>query len=110
MDCITDASKFHEWMDEYAKYRRGEKGDAKADMFLGYVSAVFDVVAWEDLICTPPSMTREDVAVVVLRRFDDFMKAVSLLPSETCASNVVAPILIERFPCPSKPDAKPPAK
>jgi hypothetical protein len=108
--CIHNANQFHESMNEFAKSRRGEEHDSILwGSYIGFVSAVFDGLTMNDLICTDGG-TVGDVGDVVLRRFDDWMKANSALPSQTCAYEVVGLILIERFPCDAKSEEKTPAK
>jgi hypothetical protein len=109
--CVTEAAQFKPWMNEYSKYQQGAEADLiDVARFQGYVVGVLDVHGLEGLVCASSDVTRGDIGDVVMRRFDDWMKANSALPSQTCASDVVAAILMKRFPCDPKPDAKPPAK
>jgi hypothetical protein len=68
--------------------------------YQGFVSGVVDTLSGIGLVCTDGAKTG-DVFTVVSRRFDDETKANSALPSKTCASEVVAAILMKRFPCES---------
>jgi len=104
--CILMAEDFRERMNEYAKSRRGEKADSPQSFgYLAFVIGVSDGLTVRDEICTE-GVAGFDIGDVVVRRFDDWMKANSALPSQTCASDVVSSILMKRFPC----DAKAPAK
>jgi hypothetical protein len=108
--CFTTAAQFRKWMNEYAKFSRGEEDSTpSSDAYMAYVSAVSDGLSMNDLVCVG-AVTLGDVGDVVVRRFDDWMKANFALSSQTCAHEVVSSILVERFPCDPKPPAKTPAK
>jgi hypothetical protein len=77
----------------------------EAAFFSGFVQGVYDSHETKGLICTS-GVTLGDVGEVVVRRFEDWMKANSALPSQTCAYEVVSSILLKRFPCDPKTPAK----
>jgi hypothetical protein len=109
--CYATTAQFKPWMNEFSKLRQGVTTleiDGVAS-FQGYVQGVFDTYATVRLVCAS-GITIDDVGDVVVRRFDDWMKANSALPSKTCASDVIREILLKRFPCDPPPEAKPPAK
>ena len=111
--CFTRLPQLEERMAAYQRWATPIERAAdpvKAGQLGGFLLAVSDQANSTGLTCVPSSVTVRDLQAVVERHLQDVMTEQDLLPSQTCAIEVVRLILTRRFPCEPKPEAKPPAK
>ena len=77
-----------------------------------FSAGVFDVYSRLPLICAPETVVLNDVMTHVQGQFKSVMDEQTwMVPSKTCAQDVLMIIFTNQFPCPSptKPESPPPS-
>jgi hypothetical protein len=103
-NCFITALEFETWRVNFNRARTGSPGigaQEAVDMgnFMGFVEGIHDSMSVEKLICSPESLRKGDVQLLVERELNDYLKDHSLVPSQTCAADVVKMIFKKMFPC-----------
>lgn len=85
--------------DKFVRYMKEEEPNFYAmGAVIGFIQGVFDVYSELGRVC-PSEITAGDAETLARRHFQAVMDAHDMLPSRTCAEDVLMRIFMDRFPC-----------